>query len=103
MACFLSLAIALITKGGIFFELDIFPEEDESCRVRYCTRVLRRYDRGEFESDLRDRVSVLGPEYRDRICPVLPVDVDQLQNARRIEGTTQRSENSRGTEIFGSR
>ncbi|KAK6738713.1 hypothetical protein RB195_020679 [Necator americanus] len=32
MACFLSLAIALITKGGIFFELDIFPEEDESCR-----------------------------------------------------------------------
>ncbi|EYC32844.1 hypothetical protein Y032_0002g1120 [Ancylostoma ceylanicum] len=32
MACVCSLVLALVTKGGILFELDIFPEEDESCR-----------------------------------------------------------------------
>ncbi|RCN34769.1 hypothetical protein ANCCAN_19380 [Ancylostoma caninum] len=32
MACVCSFILALVTKGGILFELDIFPEEDESCR-----------------------------------------------------------------------
>ncbi|KAL6736155.1 hypothetical protein Aduo_006540 [Ancylostoma duodenale] len=32
MACVCSFVLALVTKGGILFELDIFPEEDESCR-----------------------------------------------------------------------
>ncbi|WKX95659.1 hypothetical protein Q1695_012261 [Nippostrongylus brasiliensis] len=31
-ACVLSFVIALATKGGIFLELDIFPDEDESCK-----------------------------------------------------------------------
>ncbi|VDM60891.1 unnamed protein product [Angiostrongylus costaricensis] len=31
-ACVLSLMLALFTKGGIFFELDIFPEENQQCR-----------------------------------------------------------------------
>uniref|UniRef100_A0A0K0DF76 G_PROTEIN_RECEP_F1_2 domain-containing protein n=1 Tax=Angiostrongylus cantonensis TaxID=6313 RepID=A0A0K0DF76_ANGCA len=31
-ACILSLMLALFTKGGIFFELDIFPEENQQCR-----------------------------------------------------------------------
>ncbi|VDO69478.1 unnamed protein product [Heligmosomoides polygyrus] len=31
-ACVMSFMLALLTKGGIFLELDIFPEEDESCR-----------------------------------------------------------------------
>ncbi|CAJ0604729.1 unnamed protein product [Cylicocyclus nassatus] len=32
LACVASFMLALITKGGIMFELDVFPTEDESCR-----------------------------------------------------------------------
>ncbi|KAK5964378.1 hypothetical protein GCK32_012075 [Trichostrongylus colubriformis] len=31
-ACVISFLIALITKGGILVELDVFPAEDETCR-----------------------------------------------------------------------
>nr|CDJ94698.1 Protein ZK1307.7, isoform b [Haemonchus contortus] len=31
-ACVISFLVALVTKGGIFLELDIFPDDDESCQ-----------------------------------------------------------------------
>lgn len=32
--CIASIVLAVLSKGGIIFELDVFPSEDENCKVR---------------------------------------------------------------------